>query len=240
MPTALLDVLPLDDLRDVRLACAALAENPRATTPTRQRFAALAARVGDVVLRESPGVKVFEVVMPLTVKIPRPPPRAKKPGRGAGAAPAKPRKAFFEIKLAPRLNELVAMKPWELEKSRAEIDTWIQNALAAWPAWDCGSARSIEPKVVRKRKGGTSVVDRLIVTGGRRRIVEVVRRSSGRLDEVTVDASGGKLVIDRMVWAGVLAGDSTDKVLRRARWEPAPPGQGTLEVHVYELAAGEA
>lgn len=235
MTTALLDVLPIDDLRALRLACSALAQNPAATKATRARYTALADRVGDVVMRELPGPKVFELCLPLVVKLPRPPPRALKKALRS----AKPRKPFLDVKLAPRLNELVAMKPWELEKSRAEIDRWISDALAGWAAWDCGSARSVVPKVVKLRKGGTKTVDRLVTTGGRRRIVEVIRRSSGHMDEVTVDASGGKLVIDRLVWAGVLAGDATAHVLRRARWEPAPPGQGTLEVHVYELGAVE-
>lgn len=240
MTTALLDVLPLEDLRDLRLACSALAQNPAATKATRARYTALADRVGDVVMRELPGPKVFELALPLVVQLPRPPARVTK----KTAASAKPRKPFLAVKLAPRLNELVAMKPWELEKSREELDVWIGRALAAWPAYDCGSARSVVPRVVTisrgAQKGRTKTVDRLVVTGGRRRIVEVVRRSSGRMDEVTVDASGGKLVIDRLVWAGVLAGDSTAHVLRRARWEPAPPGQGVLEVHVYELGAGGA
>lgn len=237
MTTALLDVLPLDDLRAMRLACSALAQNPAATKVTRERYTALADRVGDVVMRELPGPKVFELALPLVVKLPRPPARVTKKPK---PAPAKPRKPFLEVKLAPRLNELVAMKPWELEQSRAELDRWIGQALGAFPFYDCGSARSIVPKAVKLRKGGVKTVDRLVVTGGRRRIVEVVRRSSGHMDEVTVDTSGGKLLIDRLVWAGVLAGDAAAHVLRRARWEQAPPGQGTLEVHVYELGAVDA
>jgi hypothetical protein len=70
-----------------------------------------------------------------------------------------------------------------------------------------------------------------------KRAVRVTRRSSVKLDEVTVDVCGGKVPLDRLVQAGILRGDTTEDLEREAVWEKARPGQGCLIVEVFELLA---
>ena len=112
------------------------------------------------------------------------------------------------VEIAPTMNVYYNMEAWALAKSRARVDLYIMGARPSWPAWP---AR------------------------GRRRGVVVSRHSSARPDEVSVDALGGKIPLDRLVRGEVLAGDSPKHLVREAVWVKAKPGEGKLVVDVHEL-----
>ena len=137
------------------------------------------------------------------------------------------------IPLTPSLNVYAGMKGWARAKARTEVDRRIVVAQAAWPRWHCGIRK--RAKVV----GGEPVI--VAVPGtGRRRLVRLVRRSSRRVDEITVDVAGGKICVDRLVQAEVLVGDSAKWLEREAAWEPCDPGDGRVIVEVYDLPASLA
>ncbi len=212
-------------LADIRLAQVAAQVVARASHQQAADFATLAERLGAFLSSRAPGPCVFTMSIPLEATIQPAPTK-----RGKARKPVK-------LLLAPRLNEYAAMPPWTLKLARAEIDRRILEARAAWPCWDCGSARVVTNQRVKHGKR-SSMVDKLSVTGGRPRIIEVVRRSSREVDEVAIDILGGKLVVDRLIWAGVIAGDTRKLLVRMPRWERAKPGQGRLDVAVYELPSG--
>ncbi|NBC17182.1 MAG: hypothetical protein GVY18_07685 [Bacteroidetes bacterium] len=150
---------------------------------------------------------------------------------------------MFSLRLplpfAPTMNEYAAKKQrkWALKKLNKEVDELIEAVKPAWPLWDMGVERRTEPKMVDGRLSLTKrgkVRVRTIVEGGWRRHVVVTRYSSRQPDELSVDVVGGKLVVDRLVLAGVLRDDSPRWCVREARWEQAPPGRGSLRVDVYE------
>lgn len=137
------------------------------------------------------------------------------------------------IGLTPTLNAYAGMKGWARAKARTEVDRRIVVAQAAWSRWHSGVKK--RAKVV----GGEPVI--VAVPGtGRRRLVRLVRRSSRRVDEVSVDVLGGKLPVDRLVQAEVLVGDSARWLEREAAWEPCDPGDGRVIVEVFELPASLA
>lgn len=90
-------------------------------------------------------------------------------------------------------------------------------------------------KATATKAARTVVVEKLVVTGGRRRIVEFTRHSTKPVDEAAIDILGGKLLIDRLVWAGVIRGDSGEDIIRRGRWVKAAPGAGFVKVTCYEV-----
>lgn len=199
------------------------------TLPT--ECAALASLLTARAVDADAAVCVFRIALPLeTIVTPVRKPRKRKSLRPLPAKAPKP----VKVKLAPLLNEYAGMQGWTLALARAEIDQRLAAAKLLWPAWDCGSKREVYEHTV-KVKGRSIVRPRLRVEGGGRRIVEVVRHSSREPDELAVDILGGKLSVDRMIWAGVLAGDQRKHLGRRCRWVPAKPGQGWLEIVVYEL-----
>jgi hypothetical protein len=112
--------------------------------------------------------------------------------------------------LAPRLNEYGSLAPWQRVQLYKELDVRIMAEMGKWP--------------------------RCRLMGERRpRAVRVTRYSSAMLDECTVDVIGGKVPVDRMVHAGILAGDTPALLVREARWQMAPPGKGQLLVEVHDL-----
>lgn len=137
----------------------------------------------------------------------------------------------LDVELAPTMNQYASMPGWKRAIARKTVDQRIAAARFVWARW------SADKKVDRRIVGGKL---REKVVGGKRRLVVVTRRSSRRVDESSVDVMGGKLPIDRLVLAGVLAGDSAKWLERRARWEPAPTGQGEVVIEVFELEQEEA
>ena len=230
-----------DDFTDHEIGMLALAVDvitkaPRLGDADRPRFANLALRLADERAVRSTTLPSFVLTMPLTVSeddLPRAP----------GARPRRPRpegKKAFQLPLAPTLNVYSGLDSWVLEKARAEVDRRIELAKAASPGWSCGALVE-KPMVPQKRKATattaarTVVVEKLVVTGGRRRIVEFTRHSTKPVDEAAIDILGGKLLIDRLVWAGVIRGDSGEDIIRRGRWVKAAPGAGFVKVTCYEV-----
>jgi hypothetical protein len=137
------------------------------------------------------------------------------------------------VKLASTLNEYAGMKGWARAKARTAVDKRIVVARASWPRWHCGV--QMRAKVV-----GGEVVKVPVAGTGRRRLVRVVRRSSRRIDEVSLDVVGGKLPVDRLKIAEIITGDSARWLEREAAWEPCDPGDGRVIVEVYDLPASLA
>lgn len=209
----------LEDLRLARMAAAVVAQ---AKTPRQADFRALIGRLDAAIVAHTPGPLVFELSIPIRTQVT---PISKRTGR--------PRKTV-DIVLAPSLNEYAGMAPWMLKLARAELDNRIRERCGHHPACDCGSVRKVELKTVKHGKR-TSKVEKLEASGGRRRIIEVVRHSSREVDELAVDILGGKLVVDRLIWAGVIAGDQRKHIVRVPRWVQCKPGEGKLDVRVYEI-----
>ena len=210
--------LGLEDLRLARIAASVVAQ---AKTPRQAEFRALIDRLDAAIAVQAPGPLVFELSIPIRTDVT---PIGKK---------GRPRKTVTVV-LAPSLNEYAGMAPWMLKTARAELDTRIRERCGHHPAYDCGSVRNV---VVRAVKHGarTTKVDKLEVSGGARRIIEVTRHSSREVDELAVDILGGKLVVDRLTWAGVIAGDQRKHLVRVPRWVRCKPGEGKLDVRVYEM-----
>lgn len=127
---------------------------------------------------------------------------------------------------APTLNEYKGIKSYELAKLRTAVDEAILRARVKFPHWGCGVVETMQlvrGKPVRHR------------SGGRRRLVLVERESNRPPDELSTDAIGGKVPIDRLVAAGVLRDDNRDWLLRDARWRQASRGEGRVIVSVFEL-----
>jgi hypothetical protein len=113
-------------------------------------------------------------------------------------------------KMAPTMNELVAMNIWERSAVRERLDDVLKDVIEAWP--EAG-----------------------IQDSPRARAVRVTRFSHAQPDELGVDAIGGKVPIDRMVLAGILAGDTRKVLDREALWLYAPKNEGSLLIEVFEL-----
>ncbi len=236
--TAICSPTDLDDeeVRYLGLAVSVLAKAPSLTAYDRALLGQLGKRLHDERACRSTTLASFTMTMPLTVSeddLPRP----------EGARPKRPRapgKKPFQLNLAPSLNVYAGLDPWVLEKARTEIDRRIELAKAASPGWSCGSdvQRLMVPqkrKATATKAARTVVVEKLVVKGGRVRIVEFTRHSTKEVDEPAIDILGGKLLIDRLVWAGVIRGDSGADILRRGRWVYAAPKQGFVKVSVYEV-----
>lgn len=116
------------------------------------------------------------------------------------------------LNLAPSMNVYSSLEGWQRDKLRNSIDWHIVAAVSNW-------------------RGSVLPVGAI-----RKRLVLVTRHSSSRIDEISVDVAGGKAAIDRLVLARVLAGDSAKFLTRRAAWKQAPPGKGSFNVRVFELA----
>lgn len=180
-----------------------------------------------------------------------------------GAGPAK-----VVYLSAPTLNEYNGLDPWQKEALRKAYDEAIEALKSKWPAWSCGSvdrlqARPGKTSRCKRCKGSGTVMGSekkrpvqktcpvcngakvvgaapiMVRDGGRRRAVYVVRESSARPDEESLDGHlGAKIPVDRLVQAGVLRGDSHDWLVRYGTWKRAKPGEGRVVVDVYEIADG--
>lgn len=113
--------------------------------------------------------------------------------------------------VAPTLNRYAQLEPWRKKKLTETLDWTIRAAMAHWPR-----AKLDKP---------------------RRRIVRFVRFSSRRIDEVAIDILGGKMPLDRLVHAGILAGDAKKHIERVPEWQPAEPLKGKCLIEVFEEAA---
>ncbi len=111
------------------------------------------------------------------------------------------------LPLAPTLNTYAGMKGWARGKMRKQVDDYVLRL-----PWGNAQAE------------------------GERRLVVVTRHSSREPDEVSCDVIGGKIALDRLVIAGILAGDSRKWIDREAHWVQCKPGFGKLVVEVYEAA----
>jgi hypothetical protein len=125
--------------------------------------------------------------------------------------PRSTRSKPLTLAIAPTLNEYASMKGWQRQKVYKQVDPRIMAVMAAWPR--CRLMGKPRPRGVR-----------------------VTRYSSVLMDEVSVDSAGGKIVVDRLVHAGILMGDTGAQLQREARWERAPPGGGNLLIEIYELS----
>lgn len=128
------------------------------------------------------------------------------------------------------MNEYNGMPGWMKAKVRDAIGHQIQARIGRWPSWHAGFR---ETGVLHKVKGVQKVAQ--VRSGGRRRLIRVVRHSPRRPDEVTVDIIGGKMVVDCLVRFGVLVGDDDACLVREAEWYPSNEGDGRVVVDVFEL-----
>lgn len=135
-------------------------------------------------------------------------------------------KATEYVAYAPTLNEYNGLESWQKERLRETIDGKIFETRTHWPRWNCGAVRRAYTE-----KGKI----KFELKGGRKRLVHVTRHSRAKVDECSVDILGGKIPVDRLVHAGIIAGDDERCILRRAEWQPAPSGQGRVVLDVYEL-----
>ena len=149
--------------------------------------------------------------------------------RGTGGVPLKalPKgvgpKVVYALH-APTMNEYNGLDKRQKEQLREATDAAILEAKTRW-AWNMGVVR----RTILERNKPKDVVE-----GGRRRVVVVNRFSSAPPDELSCDAIGGKIPIDRLVLADVLRGDTTEWLGRVPVWTMAPRERGLVRVDVYE------
>ena len=113
-------------------------------------------------------------------------------------------------KCAPTMNELVNMDIWAKQEAREWQEKNLLDTLVSWP-------------------------DAVIQDTPRPRAVRVTRRSKLPPDELSCDAIGGKGPIDRLVEAGVLAGDGPKHLYREALWFAGANTGGEVLIEVFEL-----
>jgi hypothetical protein len=114
-------------------------------------------------------------------------------------------------KCVPTMNDMVNMNVWEKQEVREWQEKNLLDALISWPL-------------------------AVIQDTPRPRAVRVTRRSKMPPDELSCDAIGGKGLIDRMVDAGILAGDGPKHLYREALWFAGDNAGGEVLVEVFELA----
>ena len=113
-------------------------------------------------------------------------------------------------KCVPTMNEMINMNVWAKQEVREWQEQHLLDALKSWPK--------------------ASIQD-----DPRPRAVIVTRYSSKEPDELAADTVGGKGPIDRLVEAGVLAGDARKDLHRETRWSIAPKNEGYLLIEVHEV-----
>ena len=165
--------------------------------------------------------KVFEIELPLQIERPR-----KRPKVVRGSAKAVVDMSPIVTVLCPTLNQYRDLPRFAKMAAAKEIDARIAAALPLHPAAHWGGRRELVKHGKQTRR--TSV-------GGSRRHVRVTRFSSRQPDEISIDAAGAKIALDRLVAADVLGGDSKAWIEREARWERAKPGRGFLRIEVFDL-----
>ena len=135
---------------------------------------------------------------------------------------------------APTLNEYAQLDNWQRTKIRRAILNEIDAYLAA--GWVYGNQRA--DMGVKRMPGRRGMLGKLVSVGkGRKRIVEVIRKSGREPDEISADSIGGKIPIDQLVRAGILVDDSPKWCERKAHWVRADGKYQTVIVSVWE--AGE-
>jgi len=112
--------------------------------------------------------------------------------------------------LAATMNIFAGLEPWAVGRIREYLDGLILAEIPRWPG-----CRALVP--------------------GRRRLVRATRYSTKEPDELSLDHAGCKILLDRAVLAGLLAGDSRQHIVRDGRWEKAPPKKGSLLFEVFEI-----
>ncbi len=134
---------------------------------------------------------------------------------GSSTDTAKPVFAItIPLSHAPTMNVYSGLKGWAKGRLRTEVDFMLLEVMT---------------------KMAFSEMEKALANGRRRRVV-VTRFSSREPDEVaSADLLGAKIIIDRMVHAGVLAGDSRKHLVREAGWTQVKPKAGKLLVEVFDL-----
>jgi hypothetical protein len=148
---------------------------------------------------------VFRWILPLG-KVEIPKARPRVP-RKDGTFAERP-KGTLAVELAPTLNAYKSMKPFILSALRDALDDRIAELLPTFPR---------------------------ALAQGKRRGVYLERHSTREPDETSLDVLGGKCPLDRLVIAGVLAGDSRAHVERVGMWIPAKKNEGRVVIEVYDL-----
>lgn len=113
------------------------------------------------------------------------------------------------MQLCPLLNVYGSLEVWQRARLYEHLDALILQERVRWPG--CQVANKAE-----------------------RRGVRVTRSSSHEPDALCTDCFG-KVHIDRLVLAGILAGDTQQLLLREARWQRVSPGKGSLQVEIFRL-----
>ncbi len=134
------------------------------------------------------------------------------------------------LSLAPPMNAYAGMPRHARAKLRAAIDDEVTKAKTRWHSWDMGVRRDTTADVLKGK-----IRKRMTVSGGHKRRIHVARHSSRKVDELSVDACGGKAPCDRLVIARILRDDSCRWLARGATWEYSRPGEGRFVVEVFEL-----
>jgi hypothetical protein len=148
---------------------------------------------------------VFRWILPLG-KIEIPKARPRKP-RKDGTFGNRP-KGFVKADLAPTLNNYKDLPVFALNAVRDALDDRIAELMPSFPN---------------------------AMANGKRRAIYIERHSSSSPDEESIDVLGGKCPVDRLVVAGVLAGDTRAKLERLGQHVPAKPGEGRVVIEVYDL-----
>jgi hypothetical protein len=195
------------ELRMIRHAVLATYEEPRSELLAKLDAEISAQAVGQLVFR-------LELALWSTVAT------ARRQKRRGDEMPAPPRL------WAPTMNEYKGIASFEVTKLKKAIDEAILRTKALYPRWGCGVTENA------RLERGKPVVRR---HGGRPRLVVVERESNRPPDELSADAIGGKVPIDRLVAACILRDDNREWCLRYAKWTPVPRGAGRVIVSVYEL-----
>ena len=189
---------------------------------SKKHWGSLLIKAGSELAASNPGTLVFRLELP-TEPFPIRRGRTSKP---------------VHLHLAPTMNEYAGQTAWMRALVRKELDERIAVAKFSFPRWSCSPKKShrwVADRVTAKGRVIPGAV-RSVVFGGDHRIVRVTRRSSRRLDEPSTDAIGGKIPIDRLAIADILAGDSAKWISRQAVWEAADPGEGSILLEVFALA----
>ncbi len=115
--------------------------------------------------------------------------------------------------LAPTMERYAFLRKWAKGHLGKKLDDRVQRILeqAVWPAALLNGAQ-------------------------RKRWARVTRFSTQRMDDVSVDVIGGKMPIDTLVRAGILADDSGELLHRDPLWRKTAKGNTHVLIEVYELA----
>ncbi len=190
----------------------------RSSTSNDPRWSALCEKLEQMHHARNPGRLVFRIELPLE-------PVQLQHGN-----------VTTDVRLAPTMNEYAGQPAWKRHLARKEVDRRIAELQPQFPQWECWVKKRRVPKPAHVTKKHKLVDARFVeqILDGTRRFVRVTRRSSGKHDEPSTDAIGGKIPIDRLKICGIIAGDSQKWLAREAVWEPVPRGEGSVIIEVFE------